>query len=63
MAEHELWDLIDSTGRPLGATVEKGAPHPRGTYHLVIGVWVIAPAGNFVTRRLMCLCVCVQSDR
>jgi len=52
MMEQELWDLIDCEGKPLGKTIEKGAAHPQGTYHLVVGIWVIAPDGRaLITKR------------
>lgn len=52
MREQEQWDLIDRMGKSLGETIEKGAFHPEGTYHLVIGVWVIAPDGRaLITKR------------
>lgn len=52
MTVQEFWDLIDAEGRPLGMKIEKGTSHPLHTYHLVIGVWVIAPDGTaLITKR------------
>jgi 8-oxo-dGTP pyrophosphatase MutT (NUDIX family) len=52
MAEQELWDLLDADGQKLGIKIKKGDFHPIGTYHLVVGIWVIAPDGRaLLTKR------------
>lgn len=42
----ELWDLYDGDRRLLSRTIQRGMPHPAGTYHLVVNVWVINSKGE-----------------
>lgn len=44
----ELWDLYDENRLPLGITWTRGNDLPKGTYHLVIGVWVINTDGRIL---------------
>ena len=44
----ELWDLYDSNGQFLGQTIPRGMPHPVGTYHLVVNVWVTNSRGELL---------------
>lgn len=44
----ELWDLYDEYRRPLGITHRRGDELPKGTYHLVIGVWTINTDGRIL---------------
>lgn len=42
----ELWDLYDAERHYLGQTMERGASHPAGTYHLVVNIWVVDSNGK-----------------
>lgn len=44
----ELWDLYDAERHPLGQTMERGAFHPEGTYHLVVNIWVVNRSGQIL---------------
>lgn len=44
----ELWDLYDSSRRSLGQVIQRGMPHPAGTYHLVVNVWVTNSRGELL---------------
>ena len=44
----ELWDLYDGNGCFLGQTIQRGMPHPAGTYHLVVNVWVTNSRGELL---------------
>lgn len=37
----ENWDLYDGERHLLRQTIERGAPHPAGTYHPVVKIWVV----------------------
>jgi isopentenyldiphosphate isomerase len=41
---HELFDLVDATGAPLGRTKPRAAVHRDGDWHRAIHVWVIHTA-------------------
>ncbi|MEZ3159565.1 NUDIX hydrolase [Microbacterium sp. BWT-B31] len=53
MADDELWDLTDASGRPLGRTHRRGDPaFPAGLYHVVSSVCVVRGDGLvLITRR------------
>lgn len=36
----EYWDLCDASGINLGEQILRGEPHPPGTYHIVVCVWI-----------------------
>ncbi len=42
----ELWDLLDQTRRPLGATHRRGDPLRPDEYHVVVEVWTVNSAGE-----------------
>ena len=44
----ELWDLYDGNRHSLGWTIQRGMPHPAGTYHLVVSVWVTNSRGELL---------------
>lgn len=44
----ELWDLYDADRTPLFQTIQRGLPHPEGTYHIVVSVWVINAEGRLL---------------
>lgn len=44
----ELWDLYDDNRCFLGQTIQRGMPHPAGTYHLVVNVWVTNSRGELL---------------
>ena len=49
----EMWDLLDSNGRPTGNTVcrhLKGS-FPKGRFHLVVHIWVKNSQGNFLIQK------------
>lgn len=33
--------MYDKDRNSLGETIARGDPHPEGTYHLVVGIWVV----------------------
>ena len=48
----ELWDLYDEQRRPLGKTHARGVPLEKGTFHLVVFVWVFSEDGKvLLTKR------------
>lgn len=47
----ELWDLYTADRTPLSRTIPRGAPHPEGTYHIVVSVWVIGRDGRLLLTR------------
>jgi len=47
----ELFDLYDKDRVPLGATVVRGEPIPRGACHIVIHVCVFNAAGEMLIQR------------
>ena len=48
----ELWDLYDKDRKPLGRTIERGAPLPAGTYHLAVQIAPLNSRGEvLLTRR------------
>ncbi len=44
----EYWDLYSAARAPLGAVIRRGEPHPKGTYHIVVSVWVLNDAGQLL---------------
>lgn len=44
----EYWDLYDAQRQLLGQTIPRGAPHPTGTYHLVVNIWVFNSNGQLL---------------
>lgn len=44
----ELWDLYDSERRCLNCTIERGAAHPAGTYHIAVNIWVVNSKGELL---------------
>lgn len=47
----ELWDLYAADRTPLFQTIQRGQPHPEGTYHIVVSVWVVNAAGQLLLTR------------
>ena len=47
----ELWDLYDKDRKPLGRTVERGAPLPEGTYHLAVQIAPLNSRGEILLTR------------
>ncbi|MBR6789502.1 MAG: NUDIX domain-containing protein [Oscillospiraceae bacterium] len=47
----EIWDIVDSEGRPTGRTMEKGAPMAPGEYHLSVSVWIVNEKGEFLISK------------
>ena len=47
----EIWDIVDSEGRPTGRTMEKGAPMAPGEYHLSVSVWIVNKQGEFLISK------------
>lgn len=47
----EIWDIVDSEGRPTGRTMEKGAPMAYGEYHLSVSVWIVNEKGEFLISK------------
>lgn len=49
----EFFDLYTSTGKPLGRKIMRGAPVPRGEYHIVVQVMTINHSGEILlTQRV-----------
>ncbi len=49
----EFFDLYSSDRRPLGRSVQRGAPIPRGEYHIVVQVMTINSKGEILlTQRV-----------
>jgi 8-oxo-dGTP pyrophosphatase MutT (NUDIX family) len=44
----ELWDLYDENRQPLGRTHARGVPLEKGTFHLVVEIWVITDDGHIL---------------
>ncbi len=47
----ELWDLYDAQHSPTGKTMRRGQPVPKGLYHLVVHIWIVNPAGEFLIQK------------
>lgn len=45
----ELWDELDVMGKPTGRTLVRNDEIPKGSYHLVVSVWVADPLGRLLT--------------
>ena len=51
-AKDEIWDVYDSERRLAGRTHRRADPLPAGDFHLVVHVWLLNGAGEFlITRR------------
>ncbi len=44
----ELWDLYDANRQPLHRTWPRGTELPKGTYHIVVGIWTWNSAGEIL---------------
>lgn len=47
----ELWDLYDRDRNLLPGTMERGAPRPEGTYHLVVHACIFNEAGELLIQQ------------
>ncbi|MBQ4050893.1 MAG: NUDIX domain-containing protein [Oscillospiraceae bacterium] len=47
----EIWDIVDSEGRPTGRTMKKGAPMQENDYHPAVSVWIVNEKGEFLISR------------
>ena len=47
----ELWDVYDGSRRRIGKLHERGVPMAEGEYHLVVQIWIINDAGQFLISR------------
>ncbi|MBO4732942.1 MAG: NUDIX domain-containing protein [Clostridia bacterium] len=48
----EVWDILDECGSPTGRTTLRGNyMFKKGEYHLVVHIWIVSPAGNFLIQR------------
>ena len=50
-AEVELWDVLDRDGTPTGRLVARGSPLEPGDFHLVVHVWIVNEAGEYLVQR------------
>jgi len=49
----ELWDVLDEHGNKTGRLHERGKPLQAGEGHLVVQIWIMNSAGEFlITRRV-----------
>ena len=48
----EKWDVYNSDGKKSGKTITRGKGFLQtGQYHLVVHVWIVSSAGNFLIQR------------
>ncbi|MCL2621000.1 MAG: NUDIX domain-containing protein [Defluviitaleaceae bacterium] len=47
----EMWDVLDKNRQKTGALHRRGQPLQDGEYHLVVNVWIINDAGEFLIAR------------
>ena len=47
----EMWDILDENGNSTGRTCEKTINMAKGDYHLVVHVWIMNSAGDFLISR------------
>jgi 8-oxo-dGTP pyrophosphatase MutT (NUDIX family) len=47
----ELWDILDENGEMTGKLHERGKPMAAGEYHLVVHVWIMNGAGEFLIAK------------
>lgn len=47
----ELWDLLDEMRNKTGYTHLRGTPLSAGEYHLVVHVWILNDAGEFLISK------------
>ena len=47
----EYWDILDENGNKTGRLHKRGEPLLPGDFHLVIGVWIMNPNGEFLISK------------
>lgn len=47
----ELWDVYDRNRTPLHRTHQRGVPMPKGTYHIVVFVWIVNSRGQLLLTK------------
>ena len=51
MGVEERWDVLDVQGAPLGMTKARSEPRLDGEYQLIVHVWIVDRARNFLIQR------------
>lgn len=44
----EMWDLYNDKGEKAGKILPRGAPVPKGLYHLTVSAWIINSQGQYL---------------